>query len=106
MLKVFFFAKAVTGIDAIFEECRWRFQRIFPSERGIERPAFRFDAFAYLNEQQIKYDEWEQIVTNGDPQRLLHLTFLEFFALLEREIKQSEERQRQQKEFEQRIKRK
>jgi hypothetical protein len=45
-------------------------------------------------------------VTNGEPQRLLSLTFLEFFALLEREVKQADEQQRRQKEFEQRIKRK
>jgi len=44
-------------------------------------------------------------VTHGDPQRLLTMTLLDFFGLLEREIKQGEERQRQQKEFEQRIKR-
>jgi hypothetical protein len=45
-------------------------------------------------------------VTNGDPQRLLSLTFLDFFGLLEREVIRAEEQQRQQKELEQRLKRK
>jgi len=38
--------------------------------------------------------------------RLNDLTFLEFFALLESEVKRADEREKQQREFEQRIKRK
>lgn len=43
-------------------------------------------------------------MTGGEPQRLMTLTFLEFFGLLERRIVEAERQQRQQREMEQRIK--
>ena len=100
----FFYAKAVEGVNAIFEECRWRFRRVFPSEPRTEQDTFHFDAFDWLNKRQNAYDEWEEIVANGDKTRLQSMTFIEFMGKLDREIRKIEDERRRQQEFQSKLK--
>ena len=102
--RKFFYAKAVEGIDAVLNECRWRFKRVFDTERTTQRPTPRFDAFNYLNKIQQNYDEWEEVVTESKRERLCHYTTIEFFAKLEREIERMEREQKRNEELKRKFK--
>ena len=87
--RSFFFIAAVDGITTIFEQCRRRFKHIFGAKQGAKRNSFGRSPFAELQKIVDQFDTWEDVVSNGNRQNLIGLSFYDFMHRLDKAVERN-----------------
>lgn len=86
----FFFAEAFVGVNALLAECRYRFRHLFSDVRRTQQDTLGVSPHSVLGQKIDEYEQWKDIVAEGNLANLNDMTFLEFMAKLDRIIDKSD----------------
>ena len=84
-----FFITAVDGLTAIFEQCRFRFKHLFGAKQGTKSTTFGHSPYVELQKKIDQFDIWEDLVSNGNKQNLVGLSFYDFMNRLDKAVERN-----------------